>query len=227
MTIKYQHQFVDGSPCALLVGKAVCVGLNYAAHAAEMHSQQSSEPLLFIKPRMALVSMDRDINIPVDLGDCHYETEMAILIGRCLSECSEAEAQEGIVGVGLALDLTLRSLQTELKNKGQPWEKAKAWDGACPLSSFVKPDKIDDLQAQTIRLYQNGTLRQDGNTKKMLRPVLPLISHMSRFFTLEPGDVVLTGTPDGVGPIEPGDNLRAELGDVLTVDISVALRQSL
>lgn len=217
----YQHQFIDYSPCNLPVGKAVCVGLNYAAHAAEMSSQQTADPLLFIKPSTALVPLSGEIKIPTELGDCHFETEMTILIGERLSGCDQAQAQHAIVGIGLALDLTLRSLQTELKTSGQPWEKSKAWDGACPLTSFLKPEKIADLQNQRIRLYQNEQLRQDGNTAQMLTPVLPLIVYISRFFTLEPGDVVLTGTPEGVGPLAPGDQLRVELGEVLSANTVV------
>lgn len=220
----YQHQFLDRSPCDLPVGKAVCVGLNYAAHAAEMSSQQTAEPLLFIKPSTALVPLAGEIKIPTELGDCHFETEMTILIGERLSDCNQAQAQHAIVGIGLALDLTLRSLQTELRTSGQPWEKSKAWDGACPLSAFLKPEKIADLQDQRIRLYQNEQLRQDGNTTQMLTPVLPLIVYISRYFTLEPGDVVLTGTPEGVGPLALGDQLRVELGEELAETASIVGR---
>ena len=146
---------------------------------------------------------------------------MTILIGERLSDCNQIQAQHAIVGIGLALDLTLRSLQTELRTSGQPWEKSKAWDGACPLTPFLKPEKIADLQNQHIRLYQNEQLRQDGNTAQMLTPVLPLIVYISQFFTLEPGDVVLTGTPEGVGPLAPGDQLRVELGEVLSANTVV------
>lgn len=219
---QYQHQFLDGSSCDLPTGKAICVGLNYAAHTAEMGSQQTTEPLLFMKPSAALVPLSETIAIPVDLGACHFETEMTVLIGQRLSACNKREANAAIAGIGLALDLTLRDLQTELRSTGQPWEKSKSWDGSCPVSQFLKPEKIDDLQNQRIRLYQNNEVRQDGNTAQMLTQVLPLIVYISRFFTLEPGDVVLTGTPEGVGPLAPGDKLRMELGDTLTTEALVA-----
>lgn len=222
--VNYRHQFLDGSPCDFPVGKAVCVGLNYAAHAAEMSSQQTAEPLLFMKPPAALVPLSETIKIPVDLGECHFETEMSVLIGERLSSCSEEEAKAAISGVGLALDLTLRGLQTELRSSGQPWEKSKSWDGSCPLSCFVKPEKINNLQNQHIRLYQNNEIRQHGNTGQMLTQVLPLIAYISRFFTLEPGDVVLTGTPEGVGPLALGDGLRVELEDMLAVETNVTGR---
>ncbi len=224
MKTDYQHQFLDQSPCAWPVGKAVCVGLNYAAHAAEMDSQQTAEPLLFMKPAAALVPLAGSIEIPADLGECHFEAEVAILVGQRLSRCDEEEALAAIGGVGLALDLTLRDLQTELRSTGQPWEKSKSWDASCPLSDFLKPEKIGDLQNQNIRLYQNGEVRQDGNTRQMLTQVLPLLVYISQYFTLEPGDVVLTGTPEGVGPMAPGDALRMELDDLLLIETQVVAR---
>lgn len=215
--MSYQHRYLDGSACALPVGKAVCVGLNYAAHVAEMHSQRSQEPLLFIKPTTALCHFSDPIRIPPGLGACHFETEMAILIGEALNNCDEHGARAGITGVGVALDLTLRDLQDQLKKAGHPWEKSKGWDNACPISPFLKPELVPDLQNVRLQLRQNGELRQDGNTAQMLTPVLELICYISKFFTLLPGDVVLTGTPAGVGPIQPGDQLEAELADLLKV----------
>ncbi len=213
----YQHRYLDGSACALPVGKAVCVGLNYAAHVAEMNSQRSQEPLLFIKPSTALCHFSDPIGIPQGLGACHFETEMTILIGETLHHCDPGSAQTGIAGVGVALDLTLRDLQDQLKQAGQPWEKSKGWDGACPTSPFLKPEMVPDLQNVRLQLRQNGELRQDGNTAQMLTPVLDLICYISQFFTLLPGDLVLTGTPAGVGPIRPGDQLEAELVGLLKV----------
>tara|TARA_R110000787_G_scaffold13505_9_gene42458 strand:- start:94 stop:774 length:681 start_codon:yes stop_codon:yes gene_type:complete len=212
----YSHQFTDGSPCQLPNGKVVCVGLNYAAHIKEMASQPSGEPLLFIKPTTALTELSGPLLIPRDFGSVHFETELAVLIGTELRRCGEAEVLPAIAGVGVALDLTLRDLQKQLKEAGQPWEKAKGWDGACPLSSFVKPDKVPDLQNIRLRLQQNGEIKQDGTSAQMLTGVVPLIAYMSRFFTLQPGDVILTGTPEGVGPIVPGDQLVIELAGLLT-----------
>lgn len=151
------------------------------------------------------------------MGEVHFETEMSILIGRRLQQATEAEAEAAIAGIGIGLDLTLRELQSRLKEKGHPWEKSKAFDGACPLSPFVTPDQVSDLQDVGVKLTVNGELRQQGNSALMLNRVLPLICHSSEFFTLEPGDVILTGTPAGVGPVEPGDQLTAELDGLLSV----------
>ena len=195
----------------------VCVGLNYAAHVAEMNSKNIDEPLLFIKPASALTPMQEPIRIPEGRGACHFESEMALLIGQPLKRCSEDGVIKAIAGVGIALDLTLRDLQKQLKEAGQPWEKAKGWDGACPISPFVKTEEIADLQNVDIKLWKNGVLKQDGNTRQMLTQVVPLIVYITQFFTLQPGDVVLTGTPEGVGPLQVGDTLRLELGGLLQI----------
>ncbi|NVK43466.1 MAG: fumarylacetoacetate hydrolase family protein [Oceanospirillaceae bacterium] len=213
--MSYHHRYSDGRMADLPLGKVVCVGRNYADHAAELNNPVPVVPMLFIKPSTAVVPLEEPFAIPDGLGRVHFETEMAILIGKRLKAADEQSAADAIVGVGLALDLTLRDLQDDLKCQGHPWEKAKAFDGACPLSAFVPADQVKDLQDVQIRLRVNGETRQDGNSRYMLNPVLPLLSYISRYFTLEPGDVVLTGTPAGVGPIESGDRLDVELVDIL------------
>lgn len=218
----YQHQWVDGNAVDLPVGKVVCIGRNYAAHAAELNNPVPKRPLLFMKPKTALVPMDQPLPLPsADRGPVHYETEMAILIGETLTNVDEAQAVKGIAGVGVALDLTLRELQSELKSKGHPWEIAKGFDGACPMSAFVKPEAVADLQQVQIRLTLNDELVQNGNSANMLTPVLALISYISRNFTLEPGDIVLTGTPEGVGVLPTDAKLKVELADVLSVSTQV------
>jgi 2-keto-4-pentenoate hydratase/2-oxohepta-3-ene-1,7-dioic acid hydratase in catechol pathway len=219
--MKYQHRFIDGRVAELPLGKVVCVGRNYADHAAELNNPVPAVPMLFIKPATSVVPMAEPFGIPADLGRVHFETEMSVLIGRPLSQATEVEAANAIAGIGLALDLTLRDVQDELKRQGHPWEKAKGFDGACPLSDFVTPDRVTNLQDLQIGLRVNGDVRQDGNSRFMLNPVLPLLSYISQFFTLEPGDVVLTGTPAGVGPIVSGDQLEVTLGDVLQVTTQV------
>lgn len=221
--MSYQHQFLDAltgkiSPCGLPPGKVVCVGLNYAAHVAEMKSQNIGEPLLFIKPTSALTPIEEPIRIPQGRGACHFESEMALLIGQPLKNCQEEDVITAIAGVGIALDLTLRDLQKQLKAAGQPWEKAKGWDGACPLSPFAKVNQVADLQDVGIRLWQNGELKQEGNTRQMLTPVVALICYITEFFSLQPGDVVLTGTPEGVGPLQAGDQLSLELEGLLKIE---------
>jgi len=216
--------FADGGSQQIPVGKVVCIGLNYSDHVAEMNSQQASEPVIFLKPASALVPLEEPVAIPVAFGTCHHEVEMSILIGDQLTDCSEQQAAEAIIGVGVALDLTLRDLQSQFKQKGHPWDKAKGFDGACPASAFVDRSQVDDLQNLELRLTVNGEVKQASNTSYMITPVLPLIAYISRYFTLMPGDIVLTGTPAGVGPLSPGDTLTAELVNVVSVDSRIVAR---
>ena len=207
------HHIVNGRASDLPLGKVVCVGRNYAAHAKELNNPVPTEPVLFIKPSTSLVKLEEPLAIPSHLGECHFEAEMSILIGQSLSNCNHEQASEAIAGIGLALDLTLRELQQELKKKGLPWEKAKSFDGSCPVSGFVSISQGTNLQDQQILLLQNQQIKQNGNTEDMLTSVLALLSYISQFFTLLPGDIVLTGTPAGVGPLKPGDQLSLSLSD--------------
>lgn len=218
--MSYRHQWQGSNPPDLPVGKVVCVGRNYAEHAKELNNPVPSEPILFIKPATSVVPMQQPIGIPTEYGSCHIETEMALLIGKEIHNENASLAVEAIAGVGLGFDLTLRDLQNTLKEKGHPWEKAKAFDGSCPLSPFVATDGVDWGNVD-LTLTRNGERQQTGNSSDMLTGVGDLLSYISRFFTLQPGDVVLTGTPAGVGPLSPGDELTATLNDQLSVDTEV------
>ena len=210
--MSYQHQYVDGTGIHFPVGKVVCVGRNYAEHARELNNPVPSEPLLFIKPGSCVVPLDGGFVIPRDRGAVHYEAEIAVLIGKPLSrEPADEEIRDAISGYAPALDLTLREVQARLKEQGYPWEIAKAFDGACVLAPFVPGDAVADPADLGIRLSIGGEVRQDGNSRDMLNPILPLIRHICGHFSLQPGDVVLTGTPAGVGPLQPGDTLALEL----------------
>ncbi|MBS7662864.1 fumarylacetoacetate hydrolase family protein [Pseudomonas lalucatii] len=210
--MSYQHQYVDGTHIHFPMGKVVCVGRNYAEHAKELNNPLPSEPLLFIKPGSCVVPLEDGFAIPADRGAVHYEAEIAVLIGKPLSRSPDAEeVRDAISGFAPALDLTLREVQARLKEQGYPWEIAKSFDGACVLAPFVPGDAIEALGDIGIRLSINGEVRQDGNSGDMLNPILPLIQHICGHFSLQPGDVVLTGTPVGVGPLHQGDELVLEL----------------
>lgn len=191
------------------ISKIVCVGRNYAAHAAELNNPIPTEPLLFIKPPSSLTTLE-DVRIPTHLGACHHELEIAVQIAKRLQYVDAETAARGINKATLALDLTLRDVQDRLKAQGQPWERAKAFDGACVLAPWQVVDNLDDVQHSKFQLLRNGKLQQDGDATTMLTPIAELVAHISQVFTLEPGDVVLTGTPAGVGPLAVGDVL--ELG---------------
>lgn len=207
----YQHRDWQGALLDFPVSKVVCVGSNYSDHIKEMGSVTPPEPVLFIKPETALCDIRQPVAIPKGLGSIHHEVELAVLIGTPLKQANEDRVARAIAGYGVALDLTLRDLQAGFKKAGQPWEKAKAFDGSCPISGFIPVAEFGDPQNAELSLSINDELRQQGNTRDMLNPILPLIAYMSRFFTLRAGDIILTGTPQGVGPMVSGDMLKISL----------------
>jgi 2-keto-4-pentenoate hydratase/2-oxohepta-3-ene-1,7-dioic acid hydratase in catechol pathway len=217
----YVHRWTSGEVVSFAPGKIVCVGRNYAEHAKELNNPIPSEPMLFMKPVTSLVDITEPINIDWDKGLVHHELEIAVLIGDTLNRCTKQQVASGILGIGLALDLTLRDLQNELKQKGHPWEKAKAFDGSCPLSAFEPISSFDALDSIELQLSVNDEIRQKGSSRQMLTDILSLIEYSSRWFTLSPGDVVLTGTPAGVGPLNPGDQLQIKLLDHFTIQTRV------
>lgn len=220
----YQHQMTNGSPCGFPVGKVVCVGRNYADHAKELNNPVPTSPILFMKPSTAIVPFGPSFAIPTDRGACHHETEIALLISKPLQCVTPNEVVAAIAGIGIGLDLTLRDVQSRLKEKGHPWEQAKAFDGACPLTQFVAVDEFGDLTQLEVALSVNGELRQSGNSEQMLYPIAELVAYMSAIFTLLPGDVVLTGTPAGVAPLQVGDQLVATLDKRFSFESQVVAR---
>lgn len=217
----YQHKDSAGKPLTLPVGKVVCVGRNYLDHIQELNNEVPTEPLLFMKPASALCDVTKPVEIPTGIGECHNELEVAILIGERLTKASPELAASAVAGVGLALDLTLRDVQQRLKDKGQPWERAKAFDKACPVSGFAPLTETGKLASLQFTLSINGEIRQQGDTKMMIHDVLSLLSAISEVFTLEPGDVVLTGTPKGVGPLNNGDLLTLTMAPWFSIATTV------
>ena len=217
----YEHVEFQGNPIALPIGKVACIGRNYLDHIEEMKSVVSESPLLFLKPKTALCDLAKPLVIPANQGECHNELEVAVLLKHALCKATEDEVLAAIWGIGLGLDLTLRDVQRELKAQGQPWERAKSFDLSSPVSGFVPIDSITDLQDLHFTLSINGEVRQSGHTAMMLHKIVPLIAHMSQTFTLDAGDVVLTGTPKGVGPLLAGDTIEATLHDKITVNTKV------
>jgi 5-carboxymethyl-2-hydroxymuconate isomerase len=179
-------------------------------------------PVIFIKPASSVIGEGEAIVIPPYSHDCHHEAELALLIGRKGKDIPVDQAMEAIAGYGVGIDLTLRDVQSELKKKGLPWEIAKGFDTSCPLSAFVEASGVADPQNLQIRMTVNGEVRQDGNTSMMIHRIPSIISYMSGRFTLEPGDVILTGTPAGVSRIVSGDRLMAEIPGVATLRVAVA-----
>ncbi|MGN9712125.1 fumarylacetoacetate hydrolase family protein [Acinetobacter variabilis] len=193
--------------------KIVCVGRSYADHAKELGNAVPDRPVLFIKPPSALTSLDAGIKWNPDWGNCHYECELSLRIDRTLSkENDPAKVLQAIGAVTLGLDLTLRDLQDDLKKKGQPWERAKAFDGSCVLADWVPVgDVIADWKDVHYKLEINDELRQKGDTALLIFDIATLLADISQVFTLEAGDVVMTGTPAGVAALQSGDQLKMTL----------------
>ncbi len=190
------------------VGKVVCVGRNYREHAKELNNPIPNSPVLFIKPGSCVVDLEKTLHIPSHpASSCHHELELTLLIGKAMSQIKPDNVLSSIAGFGLGLDLTLRELQSELKSKGHPWEKAKAFDGACPVSKFVAYDQNCDLLNMIFALQKNGLSVQQGNSNQMIFPIEELVAEISNHFTLLPGDIIMTGTPAGVAPLKSSDHL--------------------
>jgi len=206
----------------LPVGKIVCLGRNYVDHIHELGNEIPQAPVLFIKPATSIIPDGGRIVIPPYSSDCHHEVELALLIGKKGRQIAEEKVFEHIAGYGVAIDLTLRDVQARQKEKGLPWEIAKAFDTSCPLSDFVPADKVADPHNLQLTLSVNGATRQDGNTALMMRRIPQIVAEMSEIFTLEEGDVILTGTPAGVGPITSGDTVIAEIEGVGRLQVGVA-----
>lgn len=213
---------IIGSESSFPLGKIVCIGRNYAEHIRELGNEVPDRPVLFMKPATSVIGEGEKIVIPAYSRDCHHEVELALLIGRTARGIRAADALTVVAGYGVAIDLTLRDVQSELKSKGLPWEVAKAFDTACPLSDFAPAKDVHDPQNLAISLSVNGEVRQEASTALMLRPVPQLIEEISAIFTLEAGDIILTGTPAGVGRISSGDRLTATISGVASLHVAVA-----
>ena len=203
------------------VGKVVCVGQNYQQHIAELKSKKSKDPLLFLKPSTSILHEGEEIILPEFSNEVHHETELAFLVGKKGKNILKTEWKNYIIGAGIALDLTLRDVQREAKKYGNPWTISKGFDGSLPISQFVPLEGISDVQNLTIELYVNNALRQNGYTGDMIWPVDELVSFISKIFTLEPGDIILTGTPEGVGELNSGDHLKAIISEVGMMEFHV------
>jgi 2-keto-4-pentenoate hydratase/2-oxohepta-3-ene-1,7-dioic acid hydratase in catechol pathway len=212
---------LKGSPEAVQIGKILCIGRNYVDHIKELGNDMPDRPVIFMKPASCVIGEGEQIVIPPYSSDCHHEAELALLIGTGGKDIPVGEALGHLSGYGVAIDLTLRNVQAEQKKKGLPWEIAKGFDTACPLSAFVPAASVPNPQDLRITLSVNGAPRQDGSTALMIHRIPELIGYLSSIFTLEPGDIILTGTPAGVGPITSGDTVVAEISQVGKLTVTV------
>lgn len=200
--------------------KIIAIGRNYAAHIAELNNEKPSQPVVFMKPDTALLRNNAPFYYPEFSKDIHFEVEVLIKINKEGKYIDQKFAHKYYDEIGIGIDFTARDLQTKCKEKGLPWEIAKAFNGSAPISEFSSKEGRD-LSNLNFSLKQNGELKQQGNTSLMLFPFDEIVAYVSKYFTLKKGDIIFTGTPAGVGPIAIGDKLEAfiEKEKLLEVDI--------
>jgi 2-keto-4-pentenoate hydratase/2-oxohepta-3-ene-1,7-dioic acid hydratase in catechol pathway len=202
--------------------KVVAIGKNYAAHAAEMGGEPPTEPLMFLKPNTSVVGPGDPIFYPPQTQNLHFEGELAVVIGRICRDVPPEQATDVIHGYTIANDVTARDLQ---KSDGQ-WTRAKGFDSFCPLGPWIETDldPHDFAEGRRVQTHLNGDLEQDGSTSDLIFDIPTLISYVSSVMTLLPGDVILTGTPEGVGPMEVGDEVEVSIAGLGTLTNKVARR---
>ncbi|WP_338876622.1 fumarylacetoacetate hydrolase family protein [Spirosoma sp. SC4-14] len=201
--------------------KIICVGRNYAEHVRELNNEKPDDPVIFIKPETAVPLKNEPFFYPSFSNDVHYEVEILVKINRVGKNIEEKFAHKYYDEIGVGIDFTARDVQSKLKAKGLPWELAKGFNGSAPISTFVPKTDFPDLQNLNFRLDLNGETRQVGNTSMMLFKIDYLISFVSRYFLLQQGDIIFTGTPSGVGPVQIGDQLTAYIEDKLMLAVDV------
>jgi 2-keto-4-pentenoate hydratase/2-oxohepta-3-ene-1,7-dioic acid hydratase in catechol pathway len=204
------------------VGKILAVGRNYGEHVKEMGYAAGSPPVIFLKPATAIVPDGGTVRLPADQGEVHHEVELVAVIGRGGRAIPEPEALEHVLGFAVGLDMTLRDLQGRAKSAGEPWALAKGFDTSAPVSLVAPRGEVGDGSNLAIELRVNGAVRQSANTSEMIRDAAALVAEASRLITLEPGDLLFTGTPHGVGPVSAGDRLQASLEKVGLLTVTVA-----
>lgn len=219
-------------------GKIVAVAKNYEDHRREMAAPQGSgkglgsgapgdvmppaDPVVFLKPSTCLVGDGGAIVLPKGVANVHWETELAVVVGARLKDATEEEAMRAVLGYAVFLDMTARDLQAEAKRTGMPWTLAKGMDTFGPISEVVPAGECPAWDELALKLLVNGEVRQDARAGDMIHAVPKLLAYVSRFMTLEPGDILATGTPAGVGACKPGDVLEASLPGLVSLRVRVA-----
>ncbi|HUI31343.1 MAG TPA: fumarylacetoacetate hydrolase family protein [Candidatus Acidoferrales bacterium] len=204
----------------ILVPKIFCLGKNYAKHAAEMKSDVPKIPIVFMKPSSAIVHDGAKIKIPLMTNDLHHETEIFFLIGREGKNIRKENARSFVSGMGIGLDLTLRDVQTKLRNDGSPWLISKGFDGSAPISNAAPVDGVD-FNSLELTLSVNDRIRQQGSYRNTIFKIEEVVAFISQLFTLERGDLIFTGTPEGVAQLAAGDKLHAELVGHVSLDVEI------
>ena len=201
--------------------KLICIGRNYAKHIAELDNERPEHPVVFLKPDTSILLKRQPFFIPDFSKDVHHELELIVKINKVGKHIDKKFAHKYYSEISVGIDFTARDLQSELKQKGLPWEKAKAFDGAAVIGKWIDKTSIENIDNLNFKLLKNGELVQDGNTSHMLWKVNELIEYVSKYFTLKIGDVIFTGTPEGVGKVVANDQLEGFIEDKKLFSIKV------
>ncbi len=188
--------------------KIICIGRNYANHINELHNERPDEPVIFLKPDTAILPKKFPFVIPEFSKDVHHEVEILVKISKVGKYIDVKFAHKYYDEIGLGIDFTARDVQNKLKEKGLPWEKAKAFDGSAVIGDFISKKNYNSLENITFELNNNGITVQKGNTSQMLWKIDEIIAYVSQYFTLKKGDIIFTGTPEGVSAVKPNDVLE-------------------
>ncbi len=220
--LSYPTVAIAGSEDRFPVRRIYCVGRNYASHVREMgHDPDRDLPFFFMKPPDAIVETGGTVAYPPQTANLHHEMELVAAIGTAGADIDPDRANDHIWGYGVGIDLTRRDLQEEAKNQGRPWDAGKGFDQSGPISALHPAAQIGHPSAGRIWLEVNGEIRQDSDIDKLIWSIPEVISHLSGLFTLEPGDLIYTGTPAGVGPVVAGDRITGGVDGVDTLMIDI------
>jgi 2-keto-4-pentenoate hydratase/2-oxohepta-3-ene-1,7-dioic acid hydratase in catechol pathway len=201
--------------------KIICIGRNYAAHIEELKNEKPGQPVVFLKPETALIKGEAPFYYPDFSSNIHHEIELVLKISKEGKYIQPQFAHRYFEEIGLGIDFTARDLQDQCKAKGLPWEIAKAFNGSAPIGNFKPVSEFSDLKNIDFHLEINGEVKQKGNTSLMLFDFATIISYVSQFFTLKKGDLIYTGTPAGVGPVQTGDQLIGFIGNEKMLHVEV------
>ncbi len=201
--------------------KLICIGRNYTDHIKELANERPSDPVVFFKPDTAILLKKQPFFIPDFSDDIHHEVEILIKINKVGKHIDKKFAHKYYDEIGLGIDFTARDLQNQLKDKGLPWEKAKAFDGAAVIGDWMPKSKFENIENITFTLHKNDDIVQQGNTSHMLWKIDELIEYVSKYFTLKIGDIIFTGTPSGVGKVVANDVLKGFIEDRQLFSVTV------
>ena len=201
--------------------KIICIGRNYIDHIKELSNQKPLNPVVFLKPDSSIIAKNQNFIIPSFSNEIHHEVELVIKINKVGKHIDKSFSHKYYDEIGLGIDFTARDIQSNLKEKGHPWEKSKAFDNSCMVGKFLKKEKLEDISKIEFSLIKNNELVQSGRSNDMLWKIDELISYVSQYFTLKIGDLIFTGTPSGVSKVESGDILEGYISSIKMFTLKV------